>query len=365
VGFIDDLVQVAELPYDPKSRARRDQDIFSVLERLGTTIQSWCPRGYRVLVSKGVGNLPDALWIAVLREDVTTTPTAGLYVVFLFHRDRQSVSLSLNQGVTDAGRRAKTLVPRITSTGLLRAEAYSIFEVLPDSQTISFSRSIELGPGRLANSYAAGNIAAQTWTISASLQESEIRRSLGAMLALYDAAVEAKEEYLLLEPGRFHLRARERRTRKNFAPIFAPKSSDDYVVTAKEYVEPQVRTRTHEALVLEFGTFAARHGFTPATNHHPIDLTLERGGREALVEVKVLDPTHPAGGIRESIGQLYEYRKFLRPASSDVGLMAVYSTEPGGAHLELLNDLHISAAWRKDGGFDGPGESFIVNSGAS
>jgi Domain of unknown function (DUF3578). len=365
VGFIDDLVQVSQLPYDPKSPARRGQDIFSVLERLSATIRSWCPRGYRVLVSKGVGNLPEALWIAVLREDVTTTPTAGLYVVFLFHRNRQSVSLSLNQGVTDAGRRAKTLVPRISSTGLLRAEAYSIFEVLPDSDSISFSRSIELGSGRLANSYAAGNIAAQTWTISASLQESDIRASLEAMLSLYDAAVEAKEQYLLLEPGRFQLRAREPRTRDNSAPIFAPKSSDDYVVAAKSYVEPQVRTRVHEALVLEFGTLAASHGFTPATNRHPIDLTLEKGGRETLVEVKVLDPSHPAGGIRESIGQLYEYRKFLRPNSSHVGLMVLYNVQPAGAHLELLNDLHISVAWREGGGFDGPGTRFVVNSGGS
>jgi hypothetical protein len=360
VSFVDDLELVSRLPYDPKSPHGAQQVIFEVLDRLAAKIAGWCPPGYTVRVSKGVGGLPDGLWIAALNDEVTSSPTRGIYLVYLFDRDRETVSLSLNQGITAAGQRARD-IPGVTVKGLLRAEAYSIRRLLPGASGPEFSEVIRLGPGTRTSGYEAGNIASHTWSLRALPSEVDLEEKFGRMLDLYEKVVELKETHLRLHPGTFELAARDVSGSTIRELVFAPKDSSDYLTRSREYLDPQVRKRTHESLVRHFGEFARDFGYTPATNQHPIDLTLTRGATELLVEAKILDASHPAGGIRESIGQLFEYRKFLRSDEPEVDLCAVYDLEPSGAHQILLGDLGISAAWRFRDAFDGPAAARLAH----
>lgn len=336
--------------YDRQHALGTAQPIFGALEEFAAALEVLIPAGYRVRISRGVGNLPVGLWVAVLNEEVTVTPTDGLYIVYLFDETRQSVSLSLNQGVTKAAERARVLP--ISANAMLREEASELRGLLPAKMTTGLSTTISLGSGSMLKAYEAGNIYARTWALAALPSESDFKAALDLFIDLYDAAVEAKENALKQAPGKFSTPARS--DRKHPEPVFAPKSSDDYQTAAKLYVEPQRRQRKHELLVKDFGEFAKIQGFVPATNHHPIDLALfTDSGEELIVEVKILNDKHPAGGVRESIGQLFEYRKFLRPTAPHTPLVVVYDWYPNQAFVDLLDDLGIATCWRTESGFSG------------
>ncbi|MDP9982955.1 hypothetical protein J2W14_002357 [Pseudarthrobacter oxydans] len=336
--------------YDRLSPLGVKQPIFASLNDFKIALEDAVPEGYRVKVSRGVGALPIGLWVAILNEEVTVTPTEGLYIVYLFDEGRQHVSLSLNQGVTKAGDRAK-LLP-ISANQMLRNEASELRTLLPAQSTAGLSATVSLGAGNMLRAYEAGNVFAKTWTLTGLPEEAEFSATLDLFIDLYDAAVAAKENALTHTPGRFATPARGEREPAR-RPVFAPKSSEDYVVAAKSYVEPQRRQRKHEQLVKDFGEFAQARGLVPATNHHPIDLLLLNGTAEFIVEVKILNDRHPAGGVRESIGQLFEYRKFLRSQAPDTPLVAVYDWYPNEAFTDLLEMLGIAVCWRTPSGFAG------------
>src|SRR5690349_949967 len=58
--------------------------------------------GLKVEGSAGKGPWAAVPWISVFDPAVTTTATAGYYVVYLFHVSEPLVHLSLNQGTTKA-----------------------------------------------------------------------------------------------------------------------------------------------------------------------------------------------------------------------------------------------------------------------
>jgi hypothetical protein len=360
MGLRESMEQIAKLPYDPKSPARLDQPIFDALEQVRVDVASWCPIGYTVRSSQGVGGLPDSLWVAALNDEVTPTPTEGTYLVFLFNTDRTTVSLSLNQGHTAAKKRARLLIPRRSGRALLRAEAIHMRTLLPEEELDGYSREIEIGTGDRPRGYEAGNVVSHTWPLTDLPDEDSLRLAFDSLVDLYERVVLLKEEELVIRPGAFATPARARSRDSTKKPVFAPKSSDDYIVSARFDVEPQVRRRTHEDLVRRLGIHGQSLGWVAATNHHPIDLSLSRTGEELLVEAKILDPRHPAGGVRESIGQLFEYRRFLRPVGTSGRMFAAYDVRPPGAHLDLLGELGILAAWRAGESFSGPGADALA-----
>jgi hypothetical protein len=125
---------------------------------------------------------------------------------------------------------------------------------------------------------------------------------------------------------------------------FKPKSDKAYVAAVKAQV--QVKNRHHETLVRDYGLAAQRYGFTAATNVHPRDLTLSRGGRHWLVEVKVVYGGNATEAVRAVIGQLYQYRHFLYEQETAVDLVAVFSESIGDAYVDFLESVGIHAVWR-------------------
>ena len=53
---------------------------------------------YMVTASVGQGTWAQVPWIAILDKAITTTPTKGVYVVYLISEDTNRIYLTLNQG---------------------------------------------------------------------------------------------------------------------------------------------------------------------------------------------------------------------------------------------------------------------------
>jgi hypothetical protein len=133
---------------------------------------------------------------------------------------------------------------------------------------------------------------------------------------------------------------------------FAPKSDSDYV--AHLVGKKLVKSRRHETLVKQFGDHAKFLGLAPATNVHPRDMTLAPSGQdEWLVEAKVVYNGNVTHAVRETIGQLFQYRHFLYGAGDQVQLLALFTEPIGDAYVALLESLGIAAAWKAEGGWAG------------
>lgn len=347
------LTEFRSQEYDAKSPLGQHQPIFAVLEKLKSELEIYSPSGYVVDISYGVGKLPFGLWVAVLNEEVTSSAMEGLYLIYLFDEQRRKVSLSLNQGATAARNRAGEL--GLTRNELLRDEASTLRGLLEEKLANGLEQEIFLGKSsdRL-RAYEHGNVLAKTWQLDSLPAEEELVQYFNRFIDLYDHAVHIKESALVNQPGKFSTPARKSPKDTNRKPfVFMPKSSEDYLVQAPSYVDPQRRQRRHEQLVHDFGRYAICRSLGAATSHHPIDLVLKGDFGEIIVEVKIIDVTHPSAAIRESIGQLFEYRTFLRPDTPSTPLLAVYDQHPNGAYVHLLDSLNIGVCWRNGDGFDG------------
>jgi MrcB-like, N-terminal domain len=336
------LATTGQGTYDP--RGSRDQRIFRELEQLATEIRGHTPAHYLTPISRGVGNLPIGLWVAILDPDVTTSPTRGTYLVYLFDQNRQRVSLSVNQGVTAATAQARK--EGIAPVALLRREADAMRATLASTAIQDLEDAIALGSNDLLRKYEAGNIVARTWTLDALPAENALAAELHRFLDLYAEVVTGKELQVLAgskamtlparEPTVLKLRPRERR--------FEPNDASDYRAHIKEHEE--VRSRSHELLLIRLAEWAKARGLEPNRNVYPRDLILHSLHAELLVELKVFPAGRPKHAVRECIGQLFEYQRFYSPGAP---LVAALSADPGGAYRDLLNDLGIAVVWPKGG----------------
>lgn len=59
---------------------------------------------YKVVGSVGQGNWAKVPWLAFFRKDITLSAQNGVYIVYLLSSDGNSLYLTLNQGVTEAGK---------------------------------------------------------------------------------------------------------------------------------------------------------------------------------------------------------------------------------------------------------------------
>jgi hypothetical protein len=312
-------------------RGDREQQVFKLLHDLARELRGIVPGHYLVPVSQGVGNLPLGLWVSILDPDVTTTPTKGIYVVFLYNENRTTVTLSLNQGVSAASVRAREL--GMPAKQLLRQEAAAVRQPLAArAEYDDLETTIELGPTNLLSKYEAGNIYGVTWDLAQLPPDDDIQEAVLRFLNLYADVVQLKEA-LVLGAGNAQIPPRDPDLKPSKAEReFKPKSDSDY----RAHIEAaeQVRSRPHERLVARLGKWAANRGFQPNTNVHPRDLVLHRDDQELLVEVKVFAAGRPKGPLRECVGQLLEYRHFF--CDEHTPLVAALSEHPGEAYLELL-----------------------------
>lgn len=187
---------------------------------------------------------------------------------------------------------------------------------------------------------------------------SDLTTWIDRFLGLYSEAVAAREDQLIRGDDPDALPPRSPRRPPRLPEVeFRPKSSADYIahISAQE----QVRTRAHERLIDRVGRYLVARGYRPNTRVHPIDLeAISQDGPPILIEVKYFPAGHPRVHVREAIGQLYEYRHFLR--NPDQPLAAVLSENPGDAYVDLLSCLGIAVMWPNGSSWEGNKHAYAL-----
>jgi MoxR-like ATPase len=142
-----------------------------------------------VKVSVGQGGWTNTPWIALLNTAVTTTTQQGIYVVFLVAEDLSSVSLTLNQGMTELvrGRGQKGAVEEMLRVA---AEARPKITDLADAG-FQLNNEIDLQSSTsAARNYEVGTIAHFELRPDPFPSDRELEAKLEALLLAYDKVIE-------------------------------------------------------------------------------------------------------------------------------------------------------------------------------
>ncbi|MGG7573548.1 MrcB family domain-containing protein [Streptomyces sirii] len=156
-----------------------------------SVFEPYVPASYIIKGSAGNGAGAFCPWVSFFDPDETTTATRGMYLVYLFAEDMKTVSLSLNQGVTEL---RDTFGTR-EAEKRLRSEATAIRGAFADHMTSDLEDVIDLG-GRvgLPRAYEAGNILARVYEIGSLPTEEALKTDLRRMIQLYQDALVVRED---------------------------------------------------------------------------------------------------------------------------------------------------------------------------
>ncbi|QWF84966.1 MrcB family domain-containing protein [Amycolatopsis sp. CA-230715] len=295
-------------------------------------------RGYIIVGSGGMGQGAHVPWIAVFDPDETASATRGLYVVYLFAADMSTISLSLNQGVTEA-RKLWGSEARVR----LAQQSSAIRDQIESSLIAGLAPAIDLKhTSQLPRDYEAGNIVAQTYSTATLPSEKELRADLQRFIQLYQVAIEVRDGLAVSDPA--VIVSPGPQLKPESQAEFKPKNSDDYVQTITGRTIR--KSRKHETLVKEYGEYLIMTGFEANTRVHPRDLVATRGTDEWMIEAKVVRKGNGVNAVREAIGQLLMYRKFVCPNPDEVHMVALFNEPVGEACVELLEELRIACVWQ-------------------
>jgi hypothetical protein len=320
-----------------------------LLRRADKELAQYVPGG--ILVRGRGGQTEPTLtpFVAFLDPDETAKPTDGVYVVYLFTEDLESVVLSLMQGIGALARE----IGHAAARQQLAQDGSTIRKALAADLLRGLDPHIDLrSKGVRQRGYEAGNIAAITYKADDFPPESKMIADLRRMLALYQEAVGAKRTLLQASPGSI-ASSSVLQTTPGTDPLryFKPKDDSNYV--AHLLGKKLIKTRRHETLVRQFGELAQKRGFQASTAEHPRDLVLRRQDKEWLAEVKVVYQGNVTEAIRGTLGQLYSYRHFLYQPPASPRLVGVFSEEIGNAFAGFLEACGISSVWRDEEGWGG------------
>ena len=313
-----------------------------LLRTARTSIADLVPENMLVVGSGGKGNAAIVPWISVFDLRETDTATRGMYLVYLFDADIKTVSLSLNQGITELtkryggpGGRAKLL-----------SQAHAVRTAMDATVIVGLDHTIDLrSNAELPRAYEAGVMVAKTYDLAQLPTEDELRADLTRFIDIYGYALEVKDSLRLSTPDLIET------TRAVDQPIpngeFKPGNTADYM--AEVPARTMRKRRDHEKVLTSYVTTVTANGFAcNNTTVYPRDLTLDRDGQHWLAEVKVVYRHNGVNATREALAQLLMYRAFYYSRPEAVQLIAVFSESIGDLCVRFLADLGITAVW-KDG----------------
>ncbi len=314
---------------------------------------------YIIKGSAGAGAAAFCPWVAFFDPDETTTARHGMYVVYLFAENMETVSLSLNHGVTELLEKYKTA----EANRKLAVEAGAIRGALSEGSGQDLDAGIDLGgrPG-LPQSYERGNVLARTYRVDDLPDEDVLCDDLRRFIALYQDALAARE--YLRQTTRdviFTVRAEgtwPHEQSEDTLLHFAPKSDEDYVQTIKS--REIVKTRKHETLVRDYGTHLRSNGFEVGTNVHPRDIVARNGSAHWLIEAKVVKQGNATHAVREALGQLATYSFLLYPPEEQPRQLALFTEGIGDVYVRLLEHHGIASVWRSAAGWSGSPSAVVA-----
>jgi hypothetical protein len=337
----DVLGQIGE-KYD--RRLPMSSEAQQLLRRAGTELATLVPGTYLVEGSGGKGNAAVSPWIAVFNPEETTTARRGMYVVYLYAADMSTVSLSLNQGVTEIGER----LGRARARRALRDEAAVIRDAFVPEAIADLDSTIDLRTdAALPVDYEYGNIVSRTYALGDLPDEPALVTDLQRFIQLYDLALDAREEGSQRGEPAITTPPRTRPAKKK-SIVFKPKDDGEYrqLIQQREIV----KRRRHETLVNDYSGFLRGRGFR-VSSPHPRDLMAHREGRDWLIEAKMIYAGDAETAAREAFAQLFFYEHFL--CEQHVQKVALFNEAVGSAHIRFFEQMQIAVVWRDGRGWAG------------
>lgn len=349
---IRELLLTVAATYDKTKKAARGVPAQDLLRAAPQHLGALVPAGLEIEGYGGQGDATYTPWIGVYDPDITRDPKYGLYLAYIFATDLESVTLTLQQGITRLQVELQTRGEKLRTP--LAQTARQLFKQLPQSIVNGWDHRPEFkDKGWRALAYEASSVAARQYVVSNMPEEKELREDLWRMAeVLQQAAVITGHDWV----------GQQEREVIEYVPEspypeyeglegFRPKDDGDY--TSEIAVRQQLKTRRHETLIREFGPYIHLRGFTPVTEGvHPRDLVLSKQGREWLVEAKVVKSGNPTKAVREAVAQLLEYGHFLYKGEVNLRLVGLF-TEDVGVYVDYLEVQGIASVWKIPGGWAG------------
>lgn len=321
-------------------------------------LEGWEAAGYG-----GKGTAAVAPWVGVFDPKINRDPKIGLYLAYIFSTDLKTVTLTLQQGVTDL--EEKIRVRKVLLSHLER-QADRLFAALPAELAEDWNYRPSFGWQERPEAYEAASVVARPYDISNLPAEDELQQDLRAAESLLRSAAEAEKGMRAVAEGESDPVQPKRKRKAGAAPLigFKPGNSSAYLVAIAAH--EQLKSRKHELLIKDFATHIAQRDYEARNQKiHPKDLTLHPADaaagdagsvdlQEWLVEAKVLRNGNAASAVREAVGQLKEYSYFLygEKGLKAPHLIALFS-EDIGVYASYLEAEGIAAIWQTSEGWDG------------
>lgn len=353
-----DLLSEVAHTYDQEAGTGADVPAQKVLRAVSTRTDLGVLEGWKVAGYGGNGDAAFAPWIGVFDLKINRHPQTGLYLAYIFSMDLKSVTLTLQQGVTDLSRRIKGKKAFLAH---LEQQADQLYAALPAPLAEEWNHRPSFGPSKRPESYEAASVVARRYETGALPPEEQLQQDLRAAEDLLQIVAEADADMRAAREGEQAAAQSTRKRKPGAEPAvgFKPGNSDAYVANIAAH--QQVKGRKHELLIKEFVRYIKDREFA-ATNLriHPKDLTLRledvgtADAKEWLVEAKVMRNGNATAAVREAVGQLREYSYFLyREKGLDAPHLIGLFSEDIGAYASYLEDQSIAAIWQTSDGWEG------------
>ncbi|MGS2588181.1 MrcB family domain-containing protein [Streptomyces hebeiensis] len=354
MGIRDLLLEIAGT-YDASEGTKREVAGQQVLRGVAQRTDLPLPTGYTVKGYGGQASAAATPWIGVFDTKINEEPGKGLYLAYIFSADLQTVTLTLQQGITHLEDRLGRGLARQEH---LRRKARRLRRWTDAQRRTGWVDEPALRHhADRPRAYEAASVIARPYETGELPKEPVLQEDLFHAADLLKRTAVAESLWWDEDsPGDIEVSyAPDDRAALEDDPLagFRPKDSSDYIANIQ--AQQQVKRRHHEALIKTFGLHVVSRGYVPTTRSvHPKDLVLHRDGQnpatsdEWLVEAKVVRRGNPTEAVRQAVGQLYEYSHFLyrEKRRREPHLLGLFS-EDVGVYADYLEHRGIASIWKE------------------
>lgn len=356
MGIRSVLLEVANT-YDETAGTAKGVAAQDLLRSLRRRTDLPVPPGFTLKGYGGNGFASSTPWIGVYDPNITLVPHDGLYLAYIFSSDLDSVTLTLQQGVT---RLKNDFEVRQDLYAELERRAHKIRRRIPRELIEGWIKRPQFqGKGWRPRAYEASSVAARRYDVANMPAErimSEELLRLAEVLGIAAGVNQPSPQCAEFESTPMGYVGDADFDRRNALEGFKPKDGRDYIVKIEAHV--QEKSQRHEPLILDFAQGVESLGYKPITEgKHPRDLVLRAAvadGREWLVEAKVVRKGNTTHAVRECLAQLFEYSHFhyRERGLTEPHLVGLF-TESVGAYASYLERHGVASVWKTEDGWAG------------
>jgi hypothetical protein len=199
----------------------------TLLRQARVEFEQWIPAGYRV---EGGGRGRPAATPSIAVFGAAETARSGLYVAYLFAADMSTVTLSLNQGISEIAQH----VGRARARRTLMWEAADIRATFSANDIVDLDTTCDLrSTTPLAVDYQRTNILSRTYQLDALPNERTMIADLQRFIRLYALALEARGR--VGQPG----------SQNSVTPVRRPAGTTRPAKPKKNTAAPTPKTKEH------------------------------------------------------------------------------------------------------------------------